>query len=82
MLVPAGMVSNTLNERGPPENTGGLLAMTVMVTAIVSLPPLVSVARTVTEYVALVAAFSAAFVRIWPVEGTMSNDAASVPSSL
>ena len=67
-------------------NTGRLFGgtLTVIVTAIVPLPPLLSVATTVTLCTAPSVIVTPDFVTIWPpaLVDRMSNDAASVPSSV
>ena len=63
ITVPADALSRTVNERAPAENTGGLLAVAVIVTAIVVLS-FMSLATTVTLYVVPAVSVTPAFVWI------------------
>ena len=60
---------------------GSTRSVTLIVTPAVDVPPLPSRALTVTEYLDFSSWFSAALVRIWPLPLSISNEAASVPSS-
>ena len=61
---------------------GSAMSVTLIVTLTVALPPLVSVALTVTECLDFSSWFRSALARICPLPGSMSNDLASAPSSV